>query len=117
MPSVGLVELIDSHTLPNAEIRYPGLAGLKDYTWYQMIILAAVPCELKLFLSRNQLTTRCPVAKRVLQGKLHGASKMRPKANDFSSSRSTAKIRLSLGRDKLLSTCAYPTHSSADADH
>ena len=41
-----LNELIVRHTLPNVEEKYPGLAGLAEYTWYQMIILAAVPCKL-----------------------------------------------------------------------
>jgi hypothetical protein len=40
--------LTSRHTLPNATELYPGLAGLTEYTWYQMIILAAVPCKYQL---------------------------------------------------------------------
>lgn len=33
------------HVLPNTHERYPGLAHLNDYSWWQMILIAAVPCK------------------------------------------------------------------------
>ena len=63
-----LHELIVRHTLPNAEEKYLGLAGLTEYSWYQMIILAAVPCKLPgPCHAVTKLICRCPMARSVLQ--------------------------------------------------
>jgi hypothetical protein len=33
-----------SHVYPDAHARYPGLAEIQKYSWWTMILIAAVPC-------------------------------------------------------------------------